>query len=49
MRRTTLREQFATVEEAAHMAADACSLLASATNGASGMVDGGVVRDILTG
>lgn len=49
MRRTTLLEEFATVEEATHMAADVCSPLASPTSGASVKVDGGVVRDILTG
>jgi NAD(P)-dependent dehydrogenase (short-subunit alcohol dehydrogenase family) len=44
VRPTSLLQRFATVDEVARMVAYACSPLASATNGASLRVDGGVVR-----
>jgi NAD(P)-dependent dehydrogenase (short-subunit alcohol dehydrogenase family) len=45
-RPTSLLQRFATVEEVANMVIYAASLEASATNGASLRVDGGVVRSI---
>jgi NAD(P)-dependent dehydrogenase (short-subunit alcohol dehydrogenase family) len=47
VRPSSLLKRFATVEEVAHLVAYVCSPLASATNGASLRVDGGVVRSIL--
>lgn len=47
VRPTSLLKRFATTEEVANMVVYICSPLASATNGASLRVDGGVVRTII--
>jgi NAD(P)-dependent dehydrogenase (short-subunit alcohol dehydrogenase family) len=47
VRPTSLLKRFATTEEVANMVVYICSPLASATNGASLRVDGGVVRAII--
>src|SRR5271165_6539406 len=47
VRPTSLLKRFATSEEVANMVVYICSPLASATNGASLRVDGGVVRTIV--
>ncbi|MGE8633221.1 MAG: SDR family oxidoreductase, partial [Achromobacter piechaudii] len=44
---TSLLRRLATVDEVANMVVYACSMQASATNGAALRVDGGVVRSIL--
>ncbi|RYY60609.1 MAG: SDR family NAD(P)-dependent oxidoreductase [Chitinophagaceae bacterium] len=47
LRPTSLLQRFATVDEIAHTVTYYCSPLASATNGASIRVEGGLVRSIL--
>ena len=47
LRPTSLLERFATPEEVANLVVYVCSPLASATNGASLRVDGGVIRSIV--
>ena len=47
LRPTSLLKRFATSEEVANLVVYICSPLASATNGASLRVDGGVVRTIV--
>ena len=47
VRPTSLLKRFATSEEVANIVVYICSPLASATNGASLRVDGGVVRTIV--
>jgi hypothetical protein len=45
-RSTSLLQRFTSVEEVANMVVYACSLQASATNGAALRVEGGIVRTI---